>query len=115
MGISLEIVQGTSRDFPLQITNPDGSIPVGIFQPTDSLSATIWQGANETPLLTPVSTWIDATNAQYQVIAARRGFIGASDRAVLHPSVCSAIGHANAHRGSAAQGAAASRCSRPRA
>jgi hypothetical protein len=67
MGISLELVQGTARDFPFQVQNPDGTVPTGIFLSTDALSATVWAGSNETPLLTPAATWINATNAQYQV------------------------------------------------
>jgi hypothetical protein len=67
MGISLELVQGTARDFPFQVTNPDGTTPTGIFLSTDVLTASVWAGSNETPLLTPTATWISATNAQYQV------------------------------------------------
>src|SRR5271157_2353629 len=67
MGISLEIVQGTARDFPFQVQNPDGTVPTGIFYATDTLSASVWAGSNETPLLTPAATWVSATNAQYQV------------------------------------------------
>ena len=67
MGISLELVQGTARDFPFQVQNPDGTVPTGIFLGTDTLTATVWAGSNETPLLTPAASWISATNAQYQV------------------------------------------------
>ena len=67
MSIALELVQGTARDFPFQVTNPDGTIPTSIFLSTDVLTASIWAGSNETPLLTPTASWISATNAQYQV------------------------------------------------
>ncbi len=67
MAISLELVQGTARDFPFQVQNPDGTVPAGIFLSTDTLTAQVWAGSNETPLLTPAATWISATNAQYQV------------------------------------------------
>jgi len=67
MGISLELVQGCSQDFPFQVQNPDGTIPVGIFLDTDTLTAVLWQGQNETPVLTPAASWIDSTNAQYQI------------------------------------------------
>jgi len=67
MGITLELAQGTARDFPLQVVNPDGTIPTGIFLATDVLTASVWAGSNETPLLTPAATWISAANAQYQV------------------------------------------------
>jgi len=67
MAIALELVQGTSRDFPFQVTNPDGTIPTGVFLSTDVLTASIWAGSNEVPLLTPAAVWISATDAQYQV------------------------------------------------
>src|SRR5271157_1432238 len=67
MGISLELVQGTARDFPFQVQNPDGTVPTGIFLSTDTLTATVWAGSNETPLLTPAASWINANSAQYQV------------------------------------------------
>src|SRR5271157_1064471 len=67
MAIALELVQGTARDFPFQVTNPDGTTPTGIFLATDVLTASVWAGSNEVPLLSPTATWISATNAQYQV------------------------------------------------
>ncbi len=67
MGISLELVQGTARDFPFQILNPDGTLPTGIFQSTDTLTASVWQRQSDTPILTPSASWISAANAQYQV------------------------------------------------
>ena len=67
MSICSELVQGTARDFPFQITNPDGTPATGIFLATDVLTASVWAGSNEVPLLTPTATWISATDAQYQV------------------------------------------------
>ena len=67
MGIALELVQGTARDFPFQVTNPDGTTPTGIFLSTDVLTASVWAGSNEVPLLTPAASWISAADAQYQV------------------------------------------------
>ncbi len=67
MGISLELTQGTARDFPFQVQNPDGTVPIGVFLSSDVLTANVWAGNNETPLLSPTAVWIDATNAQYQV------------------------------------------------
>ena len=67
MSIAIELVQGTARDFPFQVQNPDGTTPTGIFMASDVLTASVWAGSNETPLLTPAATWISATNAQYQV------------------------------------------------
>ena len=72
MAIALELVQGTARDFPFQVTNPDGTTPTGIFLATDVLTASVWAGSNEVPLLTPTATWISATNAQYQVSSRTR-------------------------------------------
>ncbi len=67
MGLSLEIVQGTAMDFPLQVQNPDGSIPTGVFVDSDTLTCNVWAGANETPLLTPATSWISSNSAQYQI------------------------------------------------
>ena len=67
MAIAVELVQGTARDFPFQVTNPDGTVPTGIFVSSDVLTASVWAGSNEVPLLTPAASWISATNAQYQV------------------------------------------------
>ena len=67
MAIALELVQGTARDFPFQVTNPDGTIPTGIFLDTDVLTAKVWAGSNEVRSLTPTASWISAANAQYQV------------------------------------------------
>jgi len=53
MGIALELAQGTARDFPFQVQNPDGTIPTEIFLSTDTLTASLWAGSNEVPLLTP--------------------------------------------------------------
>ena len=46
MAIALELVQGTARDFPFQVTNPDGTVPTGIFLSTDVLTASVWAGLN---------------------------------------------------------------------
>ncbi|MGO8903892.1 MAG: hypothetical protein ACLQU5_36985 [Isosphaeraceae bacterium] len=87
MSIALEIVQGTSRDFQFQLagatalTEPwtldpeqtvliagtPGSTASGSFLSTDVLTASVWAGSNEVPLLTPAASWISAVNAQIQV------------------------------------------------
>lgn len=67
MPLNLDLVIGTSFDWQLQIENPDDSIPTGQFENTDTLSATLWQGSQDLPLATPTATWINATDAQYQV------------------------------------------------
>src|SRR5208283_2847340 len=67
MSIAVELVQGTARDFPFQVTNPDGTIPTNIFLASDVLTASVWAGSNETPLLTPTASWVSAPNAQFEV------------------------------------------------
>jgi len=87
MGISLEIVQGTARDFQFQlagytaasepwtldpeqtvlITGAPASTASGSFLSTDVLTASVWAGSNEVPLLTPAASWISAPDAQLQV------------------------------------------------
>ena len=67
MSIAVQLMQGTARDFPFQVTNPDGTIPTGIFLTSDVLTAKIWAGSNEAPLVNPIAAWISATNAQYQI------------------------------------------------
>lgn len=87
MAIALQLAQGTSADFAFQlmgttaptepwtldpeqtvlISGAPGSTSQGSFLGTDVLTASVWAGSNEVPLLTPTATWISATNAQYQV------------------------------------------------
>ncbi len=87
MGISLAIVQGTARDFQFQLAgvtaatepftlDPEQTVLIsgapsstasGSFLSTDVLTATVWAGSNEVPLLTPAASWISAPNAQFQV------------------------------------------------
>ncbi len=67
MGEPLELYQGESRDWPQQVLNPDGTPATNIFLATDVLTASVWAGANETPLLTPTTTWISAAAGQFQV------------------------------------------------
>jgi hypothetical protein len=84
--ISLQVAQGTSADFSFQlpysgssdafaidpdqttlITGVPGNVSVGVFLSTDTLSASVWAGHNETALITPPPTWISATNGQFMV------------------------------------------------
>ena len=87
MGISLEIVQGTSRDFQFQlagataatepwtldaeqttlITGAPAADVVGSFLSTDMLTSSVWAGSNEVPLLTPAVSWLDPALAQIQI------------------------------------------------
>src|SRR5271157_1108817 len=66
MSIALEIVQGTARDFPFQITNPDGTAATQ-FLNTDVLTASVWAGANEAALLTPSTTWLNSNAPAGQI------------------------------------------------
>ncbi len=87
MSIALQITQNTSRDFQFQlmgstapvepwtldpeqtalITGAPAAVASGSFLSTDVLTASVWAGSNEVPLLTPAASWISAANAQYQV------------------------------------------------
>ena len=66
MPLTLELVQGASRDFPLQISNPDGT-PATNFLNTDTLTASVWTGANETTILTPSTTWLNGNAPAGQI------------------------------------------------
>ncbi len=66
MSISLDLVRGTSRDFPFQAHNSDGSIP-DIFQDTDPVTCSVWTGDDETSVASPAASWIDAAQAQFLV------------------------------------------------
>ena len=87
MSIAVEIMQGTARDFPFQVTNPDGTTPTGIFLITDVLTAKVWAGSNEAALLTPTASWISATNAQYQISVENTASSSLTVRDLLPPSV----------------------------
>jgi hypothetical protein len=87
MSIALQLAQGTSADWQFQLmgstapTDPftldpeqtvlisgaPGSTAQGSFLSTDVLTAKVWAGSNEVPLLTPTASWISATNATFQV------------------------------------------------
>ena len=104
MSIALELVQGTARDFPFQVTNPDGTVPTGIFLATDVLTASVWAGSNEVPLLTPTATWISATNAQYQVTLQNTDSSSLALRDLLPPGVRDPGRHAAQDDGAPAPG-----------
>ena len=69
MPLNQNLQQGTSFDWQLQALNPDDSVPVNQFLPTDVLSAKLWSGASDLSLITfsTPPSWLDATNAQYQI------------------------------------------------
>ena len=66
MSISLELTQGTARDFPFQITNPDGTAATQ-FLNTDVLTASVWAGSNEAALLTPAVSWLNSNAPAGQI------------------------------------------------
>lgn len=57
MGKDLEIVQGTARDFVLQIYNPDGTDATG-FLSTDTLTSKVWGGQDQAVLFSPSVSWL---------------------------------------------------------
>lgn len=65
--LTLQIKQGTSRDFQLQATNLDGTPAINLFQVTDVLLTNIWSGDGTLVLLAPTTTWINATQGQFQI------------------------------------------------
>jgi len=67
MGLSLSITQGAARDFPCQIYNPDGT-PATQFLNTDTLNCVVWQGQNETPVLTPGVSWLNSNAPAGQIV-----------------------------------------------
>lgn len=68
MALSLELMQGSACDFPLQATNPDGTPAANIFLNTDTLTAAVWAGSNETPPLQPAVAWGSAGAASGQFV-----------------------------------------------
>jgi hypothetical protein len=70
VGLNLDLRIGTSRLWQLQVLNPDDSVPTGQFLSADVLSAIVWQGAADVPILSkaaPDVAWISATNAQFSI------------------------------------------------
>jgi len=67
MGLTLEITQGAARDFPLQVFNADGT-PATTFVNTDTLACSVWQGQNETPVLTPAVAWLGGNAPTGQIV-----------------------------------------------
>lgn len=70
MGLNLDLRAGTSRAWNLQVENPDGSIPTGVFLDSDVLAAKLWAGSTLAPIVTkapPAIAWIDSANAQFVI------------------------------------------------
>lgn len=77
---NLNLVKGTSRDFVMQAVCADNSIPTTLLG-SDTLTATLWQGDDQSSTLTPTVTWVDATTAKYQIT------FNNSDTSSLSPGV----------------------------
>lgn len=68
MSIQLELERGTSKDFPFQCYNSDGTPALGLFQAGDTISASLWAGQSEAALVTPGATWLgNPTSGQFQI------------------------------------------------
>ena len=87
MGLTLQINQGASRDFPCQIYNPDGT-PATQFLNTDTLVTNVWQGSNETPLDNPATAWLNANAPSGQIVISFQNADSPAWRgAVLYPGL----------------------------
>lgn len=70
----LSITSGSSKDFPLQVNNPDGT-PNTSFLNTDSFETRVWRGEDTAAILSfttagggaPTTTWINAATGQFQI------------------------------------------------
>ncbi len=63
MSVQLTIVQGSAADWPLQAQNRGGaSVPT--FGSSDTLTATVWIGVNQTALFQPAVSWYTANGTQ---------------------------------------------------
>jgi hypothetical protein len=65
--ITLELTRGTSRDFPLQARFADNTVPSAVFASSDALACRVWAGDGLPVLLTPLTTWVDASLAKFLV------------------------------------------------
>lgn len=67
--LTLSLVKGTSRDFPLQANNPDGTPALNLFLSGDTLALKVWRG-DSLALVTVGSAsvaWISAPLGTFQV------------------------------------------------
>jgi hypothetical protein len=67
VGLNLDLRIGTSHTWQLQALNPDDSVPSGVFEDADVLSAAVWQGAADAPLIRLAIAWISSANAQFAI------------------------------------------------
>ena len=63
MSVQLTIVQGSAADWPLQAQNRGGST-TPTFGSSDTLTATIWVGVDQTALFQPSVSWYTANGTQ---------------------------------------------------
>src|SRR5262249_46159841 len=64
------LVVGTSRDYTLQVYKADGTpydSPSSPFDGTETLASTVGLGVDQSPLLTPTASWVDAAVAKFKV------------------------------------------------
>ena len=79
--LNLRLPQGTSRDWPLQAYNRDGTPASGTFESSDVLACSVWPGDGQPTILSPAITWIDAGSGQFQIS------LNNSDTAAIAPSI----------------------------
>ena len=60
MSISLELFQGSSKDFTLTAMGPDGADSTETFTGAEALTAKMWPGGSLPATLTPTATWVSA-------------------------------------------------------
>ena len=63
MSVQLTIVQGSAADWPLQAQNRGGS-STPTFGSSDTLTATVWVGVDQTALFQPAVAWYTANGTQ---------------------------------------------------
>lgn len=64
--LKLRLPAGTSRDFPLQAYNKDGT-PATTFLSSDTLTCSVWPGDGQATVLTPAIAWTDAAAGEFTI------------------------------------------------
>lgn len=75
-GAILEQPIDSDRNYQLTLYGPDGAAVTG-FQPTDTLTATMWAGEDQQVLWNPPVSWISAANATIQLSFTAAGLAAA--------------------------------------
>ncbi|HMB08847.1 MAG TPA: hypothetical protein VKP69_34610 [Isosphaeraceae bacterium] len=65
--LMLSLIKGTSRDFPLQANNPDGTPAGGVFLGSDAIASRVWRGDAQPTLVAPATAWLSAPLGTFQV------------------------------------------------